>query len=262
MAIEKGDFIKINYIGRIKETKQVFDTTYESVAKEHGIYDENVKFKPVPIVVGASHVIPGVDEALIGMEVGEKKTIEVPPEKGYGKRDPKKIRAIPLKEFLKQGIKPVPGTRVNIDNEVGKILSVGAGRVTVDFNHELAGKTLEYEISIEEKVNKDEEKIRYLVELHFSYTDPNEHEIKIENGVAKITIPESAKFNSSLIASKIFTSRDIFNFIEGIKKVEFIEVYEKKEEKKEEEKEKKPAEAKKKRKPRKSSKAEDSKKKG
>lgn len=243
MTIEKGDFIKINYIGRIKENKQVFDTTYESVAKEHGIYDENVKFKPVPIVVGASHVIPGVDEALTGMEVGEKKTVEISPEKGYGRRDPKKIRAIPLKEFLKQGIKPIPGTRVNIDNEVGKILSIGAGRVTVDFNHELAGKTLEYEISVEEKVNKDEEKIRYLVELHFPYTNPNEHEIKIENEVAKITIPESAKFNNSLIASKIFTQRDIFNFIEGIKKVEFIEVYEKKEEEKSE---KKAAEAKKK----------------
>jgi len=243
MKIAKGDFIKINYVGKIKENQFVFDTTYEEVAKKSGMYSEKIKFKPLPIVVGASHVLKGIDEVLIGMEVGEKKTIEVQPEKAYGIRDVSKIKTFSLKDFTKEKINPYPGMRVEVENTVGKVLAVGGGRVTIDLNHELAGKALEYEISIEERVNKTEEKIRYLLELHFSYANPNEHEIKIENSTAKITIAESAKFNSALGISKIFTSRDIFQFIDSVENVEFTEVYkkekkeaEKKEEKKEEKK--------------------------
>ena len=88
MVLQKGDFVRIDYIGKIKESGKVFDTTMEEIAKEHGIYDEKIDFKPAPIVVGANHVIKGLDEALVGLEVGEKKIVEIPPEKGYGKRDP------------------------------------------------------------------------------------------------------------------------------------------------------------------------------
>jgi len=233
MQIAKGDFIKINYVGKIKESKLVFDTTYEDVAKKNNIYSEKVKFKPLPIVVGASHVIKGIDETLIGMEVGEKKTVEIPPEKAYGIRDSGKIKTFSLKDFTREKINPYPGMRVEVEDTVGKVLAVGGGRVTVDLNHELAGKTLEYELSIEEMVNKTEEKIRYLLELHFAYSNPNEHEVKIENSKAKITLAESAKFNPALGISKIFTSRDIFQFIDSVEQVEFTEVYkkEKKEEK-------------------------------
>lgn len=246
MKIAKGDFIKINYVGKIKENQFIFDTTYEDVAKKSNMYSEKVKFKPLPIVVGASHVLKGIDETLIGMEVGEKKTIDVPPEKAYGARDVSKIKTFSLKDFTKEKITPYPGMRIEVENTVGKVLAVGGGRVTVDLNHELAGKALEYELSIEERVNKTEEKIRYLLELHFAYVNPNEHEVKVENSTAKITIAEAAKFNSALGISKIFTSRDVFQFIDGIESIEFIEVYkkEKKEEKKEAEK--KPEEEKKK----------------
>ena len=79
MVLQNGDFVKIDFTGKVKETGKVFDTTIEKVAKENDIYDENVKFKAAPIVVGANHVLKGLDEALVGAEVGEKKHAEVLP---------------------------------------------------------------------------------------------------------------------------------------------------------------------------------------
>lgn len=227
MVLQKGDFVRIDYIGKIKESGKVFDTTMEEVAKEHGIYDEKIDFKPAPIVVGANHVIKGLDEALVGLEVGEKKIVEIPPEKGYGERDPKLIKVFPIREFTKRGLKPYPGMRVEIDGKIGKVQSVGGGRVRVDFNYELAGKALEYEVIVKEKINKLEEKIRLLLELHMPFADANNHEIKIEDGKARIILADIAKIKSDAMLAKHLVAKDVFNFLEEITTIEFVDVFKK-----------------------------------
>jgi|Deesub1362B_J571_1020462.scaffolds.fasta_scaffold15658_2 FKBP-type peptidyl-prolyl cis-trans isomerase 2 len=244
MVLEKGDFVKINYTGRIKDG-EVFDTTIEEVAKEHGIYDPRVRFKAQAIVIGAGHVIPGLDEALVGMEVGEKRVIEVPPEKGFGLRDPSKVKVVPLREFKKQGLKPYPGMRIEAEGKVGRVQSVSGGRVLVDFNSELAGKTLVYEVNVEEKINKLEEKIRLLLERHFPYADPNEHEIRCEDGRAIITLSDAVKLRSDAFIAKHLVAKEIFEYLDGINEVEFQEIFKKPEEKKEEKVEEKKQEKKK-----------------
>ena len=98
MKVAKKDVIRLHYTGRIKETGEIFDTTYEDVAKEAGIYSEKGIYGPVPIAVGAGHVIKGLDEALEGLEVGKKYTIEVPPEKAFGRREEKSRRLCPVEE--------------------------------------------------------------------------------------------------------------------------------------------------------------------
>ncbi len=235
MPISKGDFIRISYIGRIKESGKVFDTNIESVAKEHGLYKENVKFKPQPVVVGARHVIKGLDEALEGCEVGETKKVVIPPEKAFGLRRDDLIKVIPLREFRKNKINPVPGMVVEIDGKPAKVLSVSGGRVRVDFNSELAGKEVEYEFKVEEKINKTEEKIRLLLELYMPFADPSMHDIKIDDSKAVITLADVTKFVKETQDLKLLVARDIFRYIEGIKEVHFVDVYKKKEEKKEEE---------------------------
>lgn len=242
MVLQSGDFVKINYVGKIKESGKVFDTTVEEVAKENKIYDEKIKFKAIPVVIGAGHVIKGLDEALIGTEVGEKKIVEIPPEKGYGQRDPKLVKVVPLKDFKKQGLAPVPGMRVEADGRIGKVQSVGAGRVRVDFNYELAGKVLEYEVNVEEKINKLEEKIRLLLELHFPRIDQNEHEIKLEDSSrnsgasakdlrscsrkAIVLLSDKAKLMQEALLGKHYVSRDIFRFL-NMGEVEFREIFKK-----------------------------------
>ncbi|WP_456422598.1 FKBP-type peptidyl-prolyl cis-trans isomerase [Thermococcus sp.] len=176
VKVEKGDVIRLHYTGRIKETGEIFDTTDEEIAKKAGIYKENGVYGPVPIAVGAGHVIKGLDEALEGLEVGKKYEIEVPPEKGFGKRDRKLIKTFTLGQFRRQGIIPFPGMPVEIETESGRklkgrVLTVSGGRVRVDFNHPYAGKHLVYEVEIVEKIEDPIEKVKAMIELRLPRVD-------------------------------------------------------------------------------------------
>ena len=64
MAIEDGDFVRVNFTGKIKETDEVFDTTFDEVALEADIFDENKIYKPIPIVVGGNHLLPAIEKKL------------------------------------------------------------------------------------------------------------------------------------------------------------------------------------------------------
>jgi FKBP-type peptidyl-prolyl cis-trans isomerase 2 len=70
--MNKGDFVVIDYLAKVKATGEYFDTTDEEKARELGLYQEDKTFKPVTVVVGANHVIEGLDEALEEMDVGEE----------------------------------------------------------------------------------------------------------------------------------------------------------------------------------------------
>ncbi len=83
MVVEEGDRVEVDYVGRF-EDGTVFDSSIEEVAKESKFYDKKRDYGPLGFTVGAGQVIPGFEEGVKGMEVGEKKEIEIPPEKAYG----------------------------------------------------------------------------------------------------------------------------------------------------------------------------------
>ncbi|WP_407394061.1 peptidylprolyl isomerase [Methanobrevibacter sp.] len=236
MAIDNGDFVRVNFTGRIKETDEVFDTTYDEVAQEAGIFDENKTYKAIPIVVGGNHLLPAIEEAITGLEEGDKKTVEVDSENGFGQRDPKLIQLVPMKEFKKQGMTPFPGMRITSDGATGKILTVNGGRVKVDFNHELAGKDLIYDVEVTEIIDDESDKIKSMIELHYSNpnVDVDKTEIDIVDGVANIKLDEMAKFDQQSYMDITFArfriAKDIWDNIDGITKVNFVDEFEKKEE--------------------------------
>ncbi|HEC95734.1 MAG TPA: hypothetical protein ENI50_01785, partial [Euryarchaeota archaeon] len=101
-VVEPGDIVTINFIGWEKETGGIFDTTIqeEDVTKETEL-DDTHKYTPQRITVKAANpapgtirTLPGLEEALIGMKVGEEKIVEVPPEKGYGYPDENQIKKL------------------------------------------------------------------------------------------------------------------------------------------------------------------------
>jgi len=163
--MQEGDFIEIDYVGRIKDTGEIFDLTDEKLAKEKGIYNEKIKYKPAKIIVGEKFVIKGLDEILKEMKVGEERTVTIPPEKGFGTRDPKLIKIISESELRKQKIVPVPGMILDFGNMKARIQSVNSGRVRVDFNNPLAGRDLEYKIKINRKIEDREEKAKIIAEF-------------------------------------------------------------------------------------------------
>ncbi len=241
MAVKDGDFVRVNFTGKIKENDEVFDTTYEEIAHEADIFEENKTYKPIPIVVGGNHLLPAIDEAIIDLDAGDSKTVEVDSDNGFGPRDPKAIQLIPMKEFKKQGMTPYPGMRISAEGGEGRILTVNGGRVKVDFNHPLAGKDLIYEVEITEIIDDIDDKIKSMIELHYSNpnVDIENTIIEIDDGVASIQLDEIAKFDQQSYMDVTFArfkiAKDIWENIEEVNKVNFVDSFEKREESEDEE---------------------------
>lgn len=234
MAVKKGDFLRLEYTGKVQETDEVFDTTDEKVAEEEEILTENKVYGPIPIAVGAGHVLKGIEDALIGMEEGEEKTVDLPPEEGFGERDKKLVQLIPMAEFRKQGMKPQVGMSITSEGVTGRIRNISGGRVRVDFNHELAGKNLHYQIKVEKLIEDDLEKVRSMIDLHYPNPsiESDQHQIKIEDGTVIINMDEMTKFDKKPYMDITFLrfriARDVWENMENIDKVEFVDVFEKK----------------------------------
>lgn len=218
--MQNGDFVEIDYVAKIIETNKVFDTTMEDKAKEYKIYKENFKYKPIKIVVGAEYVIKGMDEALYKMNVGEEKSIEISPEKGFGRRDPKLIVKVPLREFRKHNMTPRPGIRIEINGRWATVRNVSSGRVNLDFNHFLAGKNLIYDIKINSKIDDIDEKIKILMRLNIGA----ELEYILEEGDLKI---KNKKDIDDILKENLLKA--IKDFIPEIKNVEYVEELKKEE---------------------------------
>ena len=233
MPIDDKDFVKLNYTGKVKETGDVFDTTYEDVAEEAGIKNENKDYHPMILAVGSTQLLSKLHDEIKKMDVGEKQTVEIPCEEAFGKRDPSLIQLIPMKEFKKQNIKPFVGMPLSLDGQHEIVRTVDGGRVRVDFNHELAGKDIIYEIEIVDTIDDNVEKIKGLIEVY--YGNPNidleKTEILIEDGVAKITLDKLAGFEQrsaqEITLSKFRVARETYENIDEIEKVQFIDEYEK-----------------------------------
>jgi len=229
MTVKEGDFIRLNYTGKVQETDEIFDTTSEEIAEEACLKTENKVFGAIPIVVGVAPVLKGLDKGLVGMEVGGKKTVEVAPEDGFGLRDPKLLKLMPMREFRKQKMKPQVGMTITMEGQQGKIRSISGGRVTVDFNHEFAGKTLVYDVEVEKIIEDDLEKVYGIMELQYSNPKmkPEDHDVEIEDGKVMIYLSEMSKFDNKIAYTKFRIAKDIWDNM-CINRVEFVDVFEKK----------------------------------
>ena len=117
MTFNKGSLILVDYTSKVKDTSEVFETTIEEEAKKHSFHDPNIKYQPKLISVGESWVIKGLDEALENTSVGDKTTIEVSPDKGFGERDSGKVRMIPLRKLEEDAEKVSIGDTIEVDNK-------------------------------------------------------------------------------------------------------------------------------------------------
>lgn len=163
--MEKGDFITISYTARIKDTNTVFDTTSEEVAVQEGIATQNAVYGPVTVILGEGHVIHGLERALLTMDVGEEKEVDISPEEAFGQRDKSLVVTAPLREFRRHKILPRVGMQIEINDKWATVRSVSSGRVTLDFNHPLSGKVLQYSVKVLDKVEDTKEQIEAIIRL-------------------------------------------------------------------------------------------------
>ncbi|MBU3941322.1 MAG: peptidylprolyl isomerase [Nanoarchaeota archaeon] len=217
--MKKGDFIELEYTGKVKDMDFVFDTTSEKEAKENNIHDARASYDPVIICIGQNHVIKGLDEQLEGKELGKKYHIELSPEQGFGKKNAKLIQLVATSKFIKQKINPMPGLQVNIDGMMGMIRTVSGGRTLVDFNHPLAGKELIYNFKINKIIKDDEEKLNALLKLQLNLKDIKA-DIKEGNAAVSLNIKQNLP---KPIEEKL--TEHIKELIPSIKKIEFKAIH-------------------------------------
>lgn len=152
MTIEAGDEVVIEYVGRADDGT-VFDTSREDVAVESGLADAQPEreFTPLTVAVGAGEVIAGIDDALPGLDEGDTKSIEVPPEKGYGEWSDEHVEEYATDELTATlgGQRPEVGQYVETEQgAAAEITAVDDDVSTIDFNPPLAGETLHFEIEV------------------------------------------------------------------------------------------------------------------
>ncbi len=210
--IKKKDFVEVEYTGRTKIDKIVFDTTDEKTAKDNDIHTENMEYGPVIICIGEAQVLKGLDDGLEGKETGKEHTIELSPERAFGKKDAKLIRMIPVNAFVKQSIDPQPGLQVNIDGVIGLIRRVGGGRCMVDFNHPMSSKDVVYKIKVNKIITDDKVKVKSFFKVVLSL----KADVELKEGTAEIKIekeiPKEIQENISKKITELVPSVKKLNF--------------------------------------------------
>ncbi len=217
-----SEFVKVTYTGIEKGTGKVFDTNDKKTAEENGIYNPQLKYEPVLMILGKNQLIKGFEEALAGMKEGEEKEVEIPPEKAYGERREDLIRIVPLQAFKNSNIHPTPGMILELEGAPAKVQSVSSGRVRVDFNHELAGKTLIFKIKLVKKIEKEDEKAKELVMQVFPMEE--NVEIKVQGEEIQIKLSKKSALMKDYQARKMLLIQQIKNNLE-YKTVKIIEEY-------------------------------------
>jgi len=225
MALQKGDFILLDYIAKVKETGEVFDTTIEEVAKKGRLYKEGEIYEPKLVVIGEGWVLKALDEGLTNMEVGKTETVEIPPEKAFGARDPEKVRRVPLRHLTAKGITPTLGMRLEYDGKMAVVRAIGAGRVLLDFNPPLAGKTLVYEVTVKKKLETPEEKIAALIHRRIPTVEAEKFKFTIKAKNVTIEMPEEAFYLEGIQVAKRGIALDIQKFFPEITAVKFTETF-------------------------------------
>ena len=137
--VKEGDVVKVHYTGKLTSGEQ---------------FDSSVDREPLEFVVGAGQMIRGFDAALPGMAIGEKKTINIPAEDGYGERSEEAMIPFP-KENVPEDMKLEPGMTLTLSNQDGQPVPVVVKEikddvVILDANHFLAGQELIFDIELME----------------------------------------------------------------------------------------------------------------
>lgn len=152
MTISEGDTVTVDYVGRF-EDGTVFDTSRQSVAESSGLLEQQPDrtFDPLTIEIGAGELIDGFESALFDLEAGDEVSVTIPPTDAYGEWDEDRVRS-----FSRDEIDQIVRERdveegMYLESHQGtfhEVVSVSDTVVEVDFNHRLAGETLEFEIEV------------------------------------------------------------------------------------------------------------------
>jgi len=238
--VEEGDFVLVKITARTQKGK-IFRVSSEEDAKKAGIFEEkNAQqgyYTPEFVIIGKNGFLnEGLTETVKDMNYFEKKSVRIPPTKAFGKRDPQKIERIGIAKFrkLNEGKNPEIGKEFvkqsQGQTQRGTVTNVVQGRVIIDYNHPLAGQSVDYNLEIIDKIENFNDKVNYFM-LNKGIPKENITEFKInyikKEKTLEFTVPKMFLFQN-LTYVKFGLAMDLQSHMaDEINDVKFIEIYEK-----------------------------------
>ncbi len=195
--MDEGTIVYIDYDLFDAGSGDLLETTREETAKEHDNHEEGRVYEPLCISIGEGRLIEGFESSLLEAEAETDYDIEIPPENAYGERDSNAVEMLGPQQLARQVRDPDNlrvGGPVEIGGRKGTLVMFRAGRARIDFNHELAGKTLRYNYRITKVVEDRSEKVMTLLKMT---TGSDEFEVDFEDDDVTITIPEFLGYDQS-----------------------------------------------------------------
>ncbi|VVC03672.1 Putative FKBP-type peptidyl-prolyl cis-trans isomerase [Candidatus Burarchaeum australiense] len=224
--MQNGDWILIDYTARRASDGRVVETTHEAEAKKAGFYDEKITYEPNVVIVGEHTTLPGLEEALITMKVGDNRKVEIEPAKGFGPRDPALVRVISVGEFRRRDIDPKPGMVLDFDGRKGLVRSVTSGRVTVDLNHPLAGERLTYDVKVVESLQDTAKKAQALLSASLQVKGgAAATSASFKDGTLEMTFGEALAKDMSFIIGKTEFVGNVLRLMPEVKLLRVVEEY-------------------------------------
>jgi FKBP-type peptidyl-prolyl cis-trans isomerase 2 len=206
---ESGDLVLLDYElwAEGAGKTELVDTTREEVAQKADLKPpEGHKWGPHAHLIGGDYFPGGVENALVGAKIGEEWTREFPPAEAFGDRDPKLIELFSmheisrLPEMRRDDASLDIGTILTINGRRGRVVTLTAARVRVDFNPTFAGRKLKGTFKITSKVTEPVEKARAVIDL--TYGRGSEFKVHVEHDTVTVTVPDRSKFDFGWAAAK------------------------------------------------------------
>ena len=131
--------------------QKMVDVAYKGTLTDGTMFSQSQEGKPLEFLVGAGMLIPSLEKGMMGMKVGDTKTITVKAADAYGEFDKEAVRVIPREQFP-TNLEMKIGERYQVNGQGGPMVvlvaAMTAATVTIDFNHPLAGKDLTFDVTI------------------------------------------------------------------------------------------------------------------
>ncbi|RLG48181.1 MAG: hypothetical protein DRO06_01715 [Thermoproteota archaeon] len=224
--VEEGSLILLDVSIYDEGTGELVMTTDEEEAERHG---RRLSEKgPLLVQVGSDDIFRPVMEALVGMKEGSSGEIVVKPKDAFGEYDEGKREVFTERRLRREGIDPSKrevGDTVELRGRRGVVRSMTGGRVVIDFNHPLAGKTLRVRFRVVRVLSEDAEVVRAVVADAFGVY-PDEIEVDLKGEVATVKLCPAAFMRRDSLARKYKALSKIMRLLKSVRKVVFVEEFE------------------------------------
>jgi FKBP-type peptidyl-prolyl cis-trans isomerase SlyD len=207
-ATEKGDLVRLEYDLWTESggKTELLDTTHEELAQKENARTEGRTWGPRPHEIGGDYFPTGIENSLVGLKVGDEVEREFAPSDAFGERDPNLIELFSmhevqrLPEMRREDAHLDIGTPLTIEGRRGRVVSLTAARVRVDFNPPFAGRKVRGKFRVVEGIAEPADQARAVIELQYGRS--SEFHVEVHDKVVTVKVPDRTKFDIAWMAAK------------------------------------------------------------